>query len=58
MSAQDKIHNAVDDVKGKVKEGIGHVTGDSSVEAQGERDQAKADVKKTGENVKDVIKDA
>lgn len=35
MSAVDKAKNAAEDVKGKVKEGVGKVTGDHSTEAGG-----------------------
>ena len=56
MSATDKIKNAVDDVAGKAKEAVGGVTGDKSTENEGRRDQAKADLKNAGENVKDAFK--
>jgi uncharacterized protein YjbJ (UPF0337 family) len=56
MGAGDKIENAAEDLKGKVKEGVGKATNDSSLEADGKMDQAKADVKKAGENVKDAFR--
>ena len=56
MSTGDKISNAAEDVKGKVKEGAGKATGDDKLEAKGKSDQVKADLKKAGENVKDSIK--
>jgi len=56
MSAGDKISNAAEDVKGKVKEGAGKATGDDKLEAEGKSDQVKADLKKAGENVKDSFK--
>ncbi|HEX6887045.1 MAG TPA: CsbD family protein [Candidatus Nanopelagicales bacterium] len=53
----DKIKHAVDDATGKVKEGIGQVTGDHSMEAEGERDQAKADLGQAKDKVKDAFTD-
>jgi uncharacterized protein YjbJ (UPF0337 family) len=45
-------------MKGKAKETIGRATDDEELEAQGRADQAKADLKNAGEEVKDAIKDA
>ena len=56
MSATDKAKNAIQDVEGKAKEAVGRVTGDRSTEDEGRGDQAKADLKNAGENVKDAFK--
>ena len=56
MSASHKIKNIITDVSGKTKEALGKVTGDSSTEAEGKRDQAKADLKKAGANIKSSVK--
>ncbi|MGI8680186.1 MAG: CsbD family protein [Jatrophihabitans sp.] len=56
MSAIDKAKNAVEDVAGKAKEGLGSVTGDKSTENEGKKDQSKSDLKNAGENVKDAFK--
>jgi uncharacterized protein YjbJ (UPF0337 family) len=56
MSASDKIKNAAEDLAGKGKEGVGHVTGDEETKAEGQNDQSRASVKKAGENVKDIFK--
>jgi len=56
MSATDKAKNAIQDVEGKAKEAVGWVTGDRSTENEGRGDQAKADLKNAGENVKDAFK--
>ncbi|KQP56987.1 hypothetical protein ASF51_03650 [Agreia sp. Leaf283] len=56
MSAADKIQNAAEDLKGKAKEALGNLTNDDSKVAEGKADQAKADAKKAGENVKDAFK--
>jgi uncharacterized protein YjbJ (UPF0337 family) len=56
MGASDKIENAAEDAKGKVKEGVGRATGDDEKVAEGKADQTKADIKQAGENVKDAFK--
>ncbi len=56
MSAGDKIGNAAEDAKGKIKEGAGKATGNDKLEAEGKADQVKADLKKAGENIKDTFK--
>jgi uncharacterized protein YjbJ (UPF0337 family) len=61
MGTQDKASNKLQDVKGKVKETVGKVTGDEDLENEGKTDQVKASVKDVGEKVKDVgekVKDA
>ena len=55
MSAVDKIKNAIEDVEGKAKEALGRATDDKSIENEGRRDQAKADLKDAGEKVKDAF---
>jgi len=56
MSAMDKLNNAAEEVKGKVKEGVGSATDNESLQAEGEVDQGKANLKQAGENVKDAFK--
>ena len=56
MSAADKIKNAAEDIAGKAKEAVGNVTDNDKLVAEGKADQAKADAKKAGENVKDAFK--
>lgn len=56
MSLGDKIENAAEEAKGKAKEGVGNATGDESLKNEGRGDQASADVKKAGENIKDAFK--
>jgi uncharacterized protein YjbJ (UPF0337 family) len=61
MGTQDKASNKGQDIKGKVKETVGKVTGDESLEDEGKADQAKASLKDVGEKVKDAaskVKDA
>ncbi len=56
MGLDDKIKNAAEDLGGKVKEGVGKVTHNERLEAEGKADQVKADAKKVGEDVKDAFK--
>ncbi|GAA3434217.1 CsbD family protein [Kutzneria kofuensis] len=56
MSTERKVDATADDVKGKVKEGVGKVTDDQSLETEGKGDQAKGKVKQAVEDVKDVFK--
>jgi len=56
MSGTDKAKNAIQDVGGKAKQAVGRVTGDRKTEDEGRGDQARADLKNAGENVKDAFK--
>ncbi|MFD8705644.1 CsbD family protein [Kitasatospora sp. NPDC059648] len=56
MSASGKIGNTADKAKGAVKEGVGKVTGNERLQAEGKADKAKGDLKQAGEHVKDAFK--
>jgi len=56
MGTDDKIDNKVEEFGGKAKEGVGRATGDEELQAQGEGDQAKSNLKQAGEKVKDAFK--
>lgn len=56
MGTDNKIANAAEKAGGKIKEGVGHATGNESLEAEGHVDQKKADVKNVGEDVKDTFR--
>ncbi len=56
MGLDDKIKNAAQDIAGKAKEGIGNLTDNDKLAAEGQADQTKANVKKAGENIKDTFK--
>ena len=58
MSTEDKAKNLAEKAGGVIKETTGKVTGNESLEAEGKLDQAKADVKQSGEKVKDAVRDA
>ncbi len=56
MSAIDKMKNKAQEVSGQGKEHAGKATGDESLEAEGNKDQAAGNAKQAGEKVKDVFK--
>lgn len=56
MGFVDKVKNSFQDISGKAKQQKGQATGDRRMEAEGNRDQTKAKVKKAGENIKDTFK--
>jgi uncharacterized protein YjbJ (UPF0337 family) len=58
MGLDDKIRNTADKVTGAAKEKFGDLTDDDEKVAEGKNDQAKADLKNAGENVKDAAGDA
>jgi uncharacterized protein YjbJ (UPF0337 family) len=57
VSATDKIKNAWQNMFGKAKEARGKASHDTKLQAEGKTDQAAADLKQAGENVKDTFKD-
>ncbi|MEP6527544.1 MAG: CsbD family protein [Nocardioidaceae bacterium] len=57
MSATDKIKNAWQNMLGKAKEAGGKASDDKKLQTEGKTDQAAADLKQAGENVKDTFKD-
>ena len=56
MATIDKAKNSAQVSKGKLKEAAGKVTGDDDLQAEGQVDQIKGNLKKAGENVKDAFK--
>lgn len=56
MGLDDKIKNTAEDLTGKGKEAVGKHTDNESLEAEGQADQTKANLKQAGENVKDAFK--
>lgn len=58
MSVGDKMDAAMDKAKGKVKEGVGKMTDNERLVAEGKVDQVKGDVKQAAEKGKDAAKDA
>ena len=57
MGLDDKIENTAEKLGGKGKEAAGEATGNESLKAEGQGDQAKSDLKQAGEKVKDAFKE-
>ncbi|MDN4481478.1 CsbD family protein [Demequina muriae] len=55
MSGSDRLSNAAQDAKGKVKEGFGKATDNEQLEAEGKFDQGKASAKDKVEDGKDAV---
>ena len=56
MSDQDKLNNKAEEVVGKVKDRVGGATGDRDLQAEGQADQSRSNLKQAGEKVKDAFK--
>jgi uncharacterized protein YjbJ (UPF0337 family) len=52
----DKIENKGQEIKGKVKEGVGDATDNEQLQAEGKKDQVAGNLKQAGEKVKDAFK--
>jgi uncharacterized protein YjbJ (UPF0337 family) len=57
MGIGDDIKHNTEKAVGKAKEGIGDATDNERLEREGKADQTKANVKKVGDDVKDVFTD-
>ena len=57
MGLSDKMGNAAESAKGKAKQALGEATDDEQLQAEGQVDQSKADLKQAGEKVKDAFRD-
>jgi uncharacterized protein YjbJ (UPF0337 family) len=55
VSGTDKIKNRAQEVAGKGKEMVGKHTGNKDLEAEGNADQTKGNLKQAGEKIKDAI---
>ena len=54
-STKDKIEGETDEIKGKVKEGLGKLTGNRDLEEEGKDDQLKGAVRKKVGEIKKVF---
>jgi uncharacterized protein YjbJ (UPF0337 family) len=55
MATEDKAAHKATEIKGKVKEGLGQATDDEEMEAEGQTDQAKGNLKQAGDKIKDAF---
>ena len=58
MVDQNRVQGAWDKAKGAVKEGVGNLTGDEKMKAEGQADKAKGKVESAVGGAKDAIRDA
>jgi uncharacterized protein YjbJ (UPF0337 family) len=58
MGLGDKAEHKAEDLAGKAKEAMGDATGNRDLEAEGQAEQSKADVKQAGDNVADALREA
>lgn len=57
MGLQDKVNNAAEEAKGKAKQAVGDATDDEQLQAEGQVEESKANLKQAGEKVKDAFRD-
>ena len=53
---KDRIEGAADQAKGKIKEVVGKVTGDTKTEAEGKADQVSGKIQNTIGGIKDKLR--
>lgn len=54
---KDRVEGAATNIKGKVKEGVGRMTGDSKTEAEGKADQIKGKAQNAVGGLKDKARE-
>jgi uncharacterized protein YjbJ (UPF0337 family) len=52
----DRTEGSLKNIKGKIKEGIGNLTGDSKTKSEGKMDQAEGKVQNTFGGIKDSLR--
>ena len=57
MVDENRVEGTWDKLKGNVKEGVGKLTGDEKLQAEGQVDQAKGSAKSTVGGAKDAARD-
>ncbi len=56
MGMDDKLKNSAEGAVGDAKEKLGDATDNRDMQAEGQKDKSKADLKQAGEKVKDAFK--
>lgn len=56
MADKDRIEGAAKNIGGKIKEGIGNLTGDEKLKAEGKADQIEGKAQNAVGGVKDALK--
>ena len=57
MADHDRIEGAAKNIGGKIKEGVGKVTGDTKMQAEGKADQVEGKVQNAVGGAKDSLRD-
>lgn len=57
MGIGDKMKNAAESAKGKLKERTGDATDNEDLQAEGQAEKTKADLKQAGEKAKDAFRE-
>ena len=57
MADHDRVEGAAKNIGGKIKEGVGKVTGDEKLKAEGRADQVEGKVQNAVGGVKDALRD-
>jgi len=55
---EDRIDGALKNMGGKIKEGVGNLTGDSKLQGEGKADQVTGKLQNTVGGAKDALRDA
>ena len=58
MVDKNRVDGSAKNIGGKVKEGIGKVTGDSKMQTEGKADQVEGKIQNAIGGIKDSVKDA
>src|SRR5215203_21239 len=56
MSGTDKLTNKIEEVSGKGKQAVGDATDNRDLQAEGNKEETKSNLKQAGEKVKDAFK--
>jgi uncharacterized protein YjbJ (UPF0337 family) len=56
MGTDDKMDNKADELIGKAKDWVGGATGDRDLQAEGQAQKSKGNLKQAGEKIKDAFK--
>ncbi|KAA2241209.1 CsbD family protein [Salinarimonas soli] len=52
----DRTEGSMKNLKGKIKEGVGNLTGDSKTKTEGQMDQAEGKIQNTIGGIKDTLR--
>jgi uncharacterized protein YjbJ (UPF0337 family) len=55
---KDRVEGSAKNMGGKLKEGLGNLTGDSKLQAEGKADQTEGKIQNAVGGIKDAVKDA